>query len=234
MKIIKNEQLIKRNGRIGQWTTIAALVILGGGMYVSFTDPTNPNLFPITIGSLLGGFILTQVSMYFGNRWGRSPRPDEMLDSSLKGLPGDYTIYHFKGPASHVLVGPAGIWTMIPYRQRGVVTYYKNRWRLSGGGFMQAYMSIFGQEGLGRPDLEAEGEINAIRKTLARSLGEGELPEIKAVLVFTSDQIEIQAEAAPLPAVKIKQLKDFFRQRAKEKPIGQMQLAAVKAALPQE
>ena len=29
MKIIKNEKLIKRNGKIGQWTSIAALVVLG-------------------------------------------------------------------------------------------------------------------------------------------------------------------------------------------------------------
>jgi hypothetical protein len=31
----------------------------------------------------------------------------------------------------------------------------------------------------------------------------------------------------------LKQLKDFMRQKAKEKPINQAQLAAVKAALPE-
>lgn len=234
MKIIKNDRLIARNGRIGQWTSIAALILLGGGMYASIAMPNNPNLFGITVGALLGGFILTQIGMYMGNRYGRSPRPDEILDASLKGLPGDYTIYHFMGAASHFLAGPAGVWVMIPYRQRGTLTYKKNRWRLGGGGFMQSYMSIFGQEGIGRPDLEVEGEINAVKRMLGKTLAEGELPNVHAVLVFTNDGIDIQAEDAPVPALKVKQLKDFIRQKAKEKPIGQLQLAAVHAALPQE
>jgi hypothetical protein len=183
--------------------------------------------------ALVAGFILTQIGMYMGNRWGRSPRPDEVLDAGLKGLPNDFSIYHFMAPAAHLLVGPAGIWVLIPYRQRGTVTYKKNRWRIGRGGFLQGYMSIFGQEGIGRPDLEAEGEINAVKKLLAKSLDENQVPEVRAALVFMNEQVEIQVEEAPHLALKVKQLKDFFRQKAKEKPIGQMQLAAVKAALPE-
>jgi hypothetical protein len=233
MKIIKNEKLIKRNGMIGQWTSIAALVVLGGGMYLSFRNPANSNMVTYSIIALVGGFILTQVGMYMGNRWGRSPRPDERLDAGLKGLPGDFTIYHFNTPASHLLVGPAGVWTLLPYRQRGRVTYTKNRWRVGGGGFMQAYMSIFGQEGIGRPDLEAEGEIAAVHKLLAKNLSEGEIPDVQAALIFMNDEVDLQGEGAPLPAMKLKQLKDFMRQRAKDKPIGAMQLAAIKSTLPE-
>jgi len=234
MKIIKNEKLIKRNSIIGQWTSIAALLVLGGGMYMSFSNPGNPQLVTYSIIALVGGFILTQIGMYMGNRWGRSPRPDEKFDAGLKGLPGDYTIYHFMAPASHLLVGPAGVWVLIPYRQRGVVTYAKNRWRVGNGGFMQAYMSIFGQEGIGRPDLEAEGEINAVHKLLAKKLNEGEIPKVRAALVFMHEEVDLQqVDGAPLPAMKIKQLKDFMRQKGKEKPLGQIQLAAIKSALPE-
>jgi hypothetical protein len=31
MKIIKNEKMIKRNSKIGQYTSLGALVVLGGG-----------------------------------------------------------------------------------------------------------------------------------------------------------------------------------------------------------
>jgi len=232
MKIIKNEKLIKRNGNIGKWTTMAALMILGIGMYISFTNPTDPRIFTYSMSSLVAGFILTQVSMYMGNRWGRSPRPDESLDAGLKGLPGDYSVYHFLTPASHLLVGPAGIWTLIPYRLRGEVIYAKKRWRVSKGGALQAYMSLFGQDGIGRPDLEAEGQIEAVKKLLAKSLEDNEIPEVQAALVFLNEQAEVQADGAPIPAMRLKQLKDFLRQKAKEKPISQVQLAAVKAALP--
>lgn len=233
MKIIKNDKLIKRNSIIGQWTSIGALVVLGGGMYMSFANPANSKLVTYSIIALVGGFILTQVGMYMGNRWGRSPRPDEKIDAGLKGLPGDFTIYHFVTPASHLLVGPAGVWALLPYRQRGVVTYAKNRWRIGNGGFMQAYMSIFGQEGIGRPDLEAEGEINALKKLFAKNLDGGQIPEIQAVLVFMHDEVDLQVTDAPLPAMKLKQLKDFMRQKGKEKPLGQITLAAIKSALPE-
>jgi hypothetical protein len=231
MKIIKNEKLIKRNARIGQYTSLGALAILGVGMYISFT---RPELFIWAVVALLAGFTLTQIGMYFGNRWGRSPRPDERLDAGLKGLTKDYSLYHWKTPVSHLLVGPAGIWVLMPYHQRGTVEYRKNRWRNTGGGFLQGYMRIFGQEGMGRPELEATSEINSLRKTLAREMEEDEIPEIKAALVFTTEGVEIQAEDAPTPALPIKKLKDFVRQRAKEKPITPADLENVKAILPEE
>ena len=34
MKIIKNEKLIERNGKIGQWVSLGALAVLGLGMYL--------------------------------------------------------------------------------------------------------------------------------------------------------------------------------------------------------
>jgi hypothetical protein len=230
MKIIKNEKLIKRNSRIGQYTSLAALVVLGIGMYISFT---RPELFLWAVGALLVGFTLTQVGMYFGNRWGRSPRPDEKLDTGLKGLTKDYNLYHWTSPVSHLLVGPAGIWVLLPYHQRGIITYRKDRWRNTGGGFLQGYMRIFGQEGIGRPELEAEAETNSVRKALAKEMDEDEIPEINALLVFTTEGVEIETEDAPTPAVPIKKLKDFIRNKAKEKPITAIQLEEVKAILPE-
>jgi hypothetical protein len=230
MKIIKNEKLIKRNSKIGQYTSLGALAVLGIGMYISFT---RPELIVWAVGALLVGFMLTQIGMYFGNRWGRSPRPDEKLDAGLKGLPGDFVLYHWSTPVSHLLVGPAGIWVLMPYHQQGTVTYRKNRWNMRGGGFLQGYMRVFGQEGLGRPDLDAEAEIASLRKALAKDLDEEEIPDIEAVLVFTAERVEVEAEDAPLLALPLKKLKDFMRNKAKEKPISAGELEKVKAVLPE-
>ncbi|MBI1794986.1 MAG: hypothetical protein HYR70_12475 [Chloroflexi bacterium] len=231
MKIIRNEKLIKRNGRIGQYTSLGALAVLGIGMYISFQKP---DLFFYSIGALIIGFMMTQVGMYFTNRWGRTPRPDEQLDASLKGLPGDTILYHYITPASHLLVGPAGIWVLLPLHQRGKVAYYKNRWRLSGGGFMQTYMTIFGQEGIGHPSLELENQINALKKYLAKKMNGDEIHEVKGVLVFTSDQIEIDDTDAPVPVLQIKKLKEFMRQKTKEPSLGSLMLQKITSALPQE
>ena len=228
MKIIKNETLIKRNAKIGQWTSLGALLVLGGGMYLSFTQP---ELFTYSLVALLLGFTLTQVGMYMGNKFGRSPRPDEKLDAGLKGLQNDFVMYHYTTPASHLLVGPAGVWVVMPYHQRGQVEFKKNRWRMRGGGFLQNYMRIFGQEGLGRPDLEIENEIRTLKKHLLKHMDESEIPEINALMVFTNDDVVVDAEDAPVPVMKLKQLKDFLRQKAKEKKLPAEILSRLKTVL---
>jgi len=227
MKIIKNEKLIKRNATIGNWTSLAALAILGGGMYISFK---RQELFVYSLIALLVGFTLTQIGMYMGNRFGRSPRPDEKLDAGLKGLQNEFVMYHYTTPASHLLVGPAGVWVVMPYHQRGQVEFKKNRWQIKGGGFLQGYMRIFGQEGLGRPDIEIDGELRSLNKYLSKKMDESHLPEINALMVFTNDDVEINGEDAPVPALKLKQVKDFMRQKAKEKKLSAETLTELKTA----
>ncbi|MBN2388077.1 MAG: hypothetical protein JXB85_13755 [Anaerolineales bacterium] len=233
MQIVTNTKLIKRNARIGQITSIVALAILGGGVYISFQMP---ELFSVSLVALLAGLILSQIGMYFGNRWGKSPRPDEVITKGLKGMDREYTLYHYTTTTYHLLVGPAGLWVLMPYPQVGKVTYARKRWRVKGGGFLQSYLRIFGQEGLGRPDLESAAEIRSLRQSLTRLLPEGSvIPEAQAVMVFTNPRAELDLpEAPPLPALPIKDLKDFLRQQAKGRPIAPDVLAAVKQALPQE
>ena len=238
MKIIKNEKLIKRNAKIGQFSSIFGLVIVIGTVFYSVQfmrtpeTATQTNTF-ILWGVLLLGIIVSQVSMYFGNRWGR--RPDEAMDKALKGLPGDFTLYHYATPAPHLLVGPAGVWILLPYHLRGAVSYRNNRWRISGGGFAQSYMRIFGQESIGRPDLEVGGEAASLEKFFKKNFEEGvEIPPIHAALVFLDEKIEINAEDSPLPAMQVKKLKEFIRKAAKEKPFGALMLERVKEVLPNE
>ena len=224
MKIIKNEKLINRNSKIGQWTSLGALVILGAGMYISFTKP---EWFTYSVLFLIIGFLLTQVGMYMGNRWGRSPRPDEKLDASLKGLHSEFNLYHYATPASHLLVGPNGIWAILPFHQKGKVEFSKDRWRLSGGGFIQMYMRVFGQEGLGRPELEANTEMEAVKKFLAKKMDEANIPEVRSHLVFTSDEVELIPGESPIPAMKLKQLKEFLRQQSKNRTLSSRQIAEI-------
>ena len=224
MKIIKNEKLIKRNSVIGQWLSLGALVVLGLGMYISFTKP---DLFTYSLICLLVGFIMTQVGMYMGSRWGRSPRPDEKLDGGLKGTHAEFTLYHYATPAAHLLVGPAGVWTLLPYHQRGKIFFEKNRWKMKGGGFLQGYMRIFGQEGIGRPDIDAENEVLTTKRFFSKNMDEANITEVKAVLVFTNDEVELDKGDSPIPAIKLKQLKEFVRQNSKNRVLTSAQIAEI-------
>lgn len=231
MKIIKNEKLIQRNGKIGNWVSLGALAVLGIGMYISFTQP---ELFTYSLVCLVVGFMLTQVGMYMGNRWGRSPRRDEKLDAGMKGLHSEFHLYHYMTSVSHLLVGPAGVWVILPFQQGGTVSFEKNRWKIKGGGFMQSYMRIFGQEGIGRPDLEADSEVAAAKKYLAQKMADETIPEVKPLMVFTHDQVEVEAGESPIPAMKLKQLKGFMREEAKNRKLTNDQIQKIAAALPGE
>ena len=221
MKVFTNDRLIKRNGRIGQIATIIGLLVLVAGMYVSFRYP---NLAGFAWIALLVGFALSQVGLYFGNRWGRRPRPDELIDQGLKGLNDQYSIYHFMTPAAHLLVGPSGLWIIMPYYQVGRIVYEKGRWKQKGGGFAQRYLRAFAQEGVGRPDLEAPAEVQSITKFLNKRLPDNDIPEAIPALVFTNDKVNLEVDDAPILTLPLKKLKEAVRKAAKEKPLTTEQI----------
>jgi hypothetical protein len=231
MRIIKNEKLITRNSKIGQWVSFAALAVLGLGMYISFSKP---ELFTYSIICLVIGFIMTQVGMYMGSRWGRSPRPDEKFDAGLKGLHSEFNMYHYSSPVSHLLVGPSGVWVLLPYHQRGQISFVNNRWKMKGGGFLQGYMRIFGQDNLGRPELDAENEVKTLQKFFAKNMDESKIPEIKPILVFTTDEVELDAGDSPIAAMKLKQLKEFMRQGGKSRALTTEKVAEINKVLTKE
>lgn len=231
MKSVTNLKLIQRNAKIGQYTSFGALIVLGLGLFITFKYP---NAFQYSLAALLVGFLMSQIGIHFTNRWGHNPRPDEIVDKSLKGLGREFTVYHYVTPISHLLVGPAGIWTIMPNFQGGVIAYDKKRWKAKGGGVLQSYMRLFGQENLGRPDLESDAEINSAKRYLKKVLPEGtEIPQVNSLLLFANPKVELKVEGAPLPALTPKDLKDFLREKTKDKAIGELTLDTVRKALPQ-
>jgi len=227
MEIIANESLIRRNARIGQITSIVGLLVLAGGMYISFA---RPELFNLSLLALLVGFALSQIGIYFSNRYGKHPRPDESLDLALKGLDGRYTMYHYKTPASHLLVGPSGIWVLSPRSTRGLITYNESRRRFAQKGG-NLYLKIFAQESLGRPDMEISGEVEGVTSFLKQHLPEKELPEVQAALVFTNEATQVEADNAPIPTMQIKKLKEFIRKTAKGKTLSPETINEINTAL---
>lgn len=228
MKIASNTKLITRNNKIGRYTTFASLAVLGVGLYISFTAP---EAFSWSLGALVIGFLLSQVGLTYSSKFGKSPRPDESLTQALKGLEDKFTLYHYESPTNHLLVGPAGVWVLLPYFQAGTIRYNaaKNRWTQKGGNF---FLKAFGQESLGRPDTEIQYGINETRKFLEKQLPGTELPEIRAALLFFNEKTELAVEGAPYPAIKADKAKEFFRKRVKDMGIAPDLLAQILAILP--
>ena len=219
MNIYIDQKLVKRNSRIGQGFMLGGLVILGAGMYISFKYT---ELFNWSLVALIAGFLASQVGIYYSNRWGRYPRPYDQLNKALKGLDGRYSLYHYITSTPHLLVGPAGIWVLMPRNQGGTISFSKGRYRQKGGNI---YMKIFAQESLGRPDLEVQGEVEKLRNFLNKRMDEEtELPPINAALIFTNPKANISdpEEGVEMPAemIILDKLKDNIRKAAKAKGSG--------------
>lgn len=221
MLVIEDDKLIKRNKRLGQIISIVAVAILIGGMYITFTMPDR---FGLSLTALLVGFILSQIGIYFTNRFARPPRPDQQISNALKGLDKRYALFHYTTPASHLLIGPAGVWILRPKFVKGNIVYQRNKWRQKNAGFLSGYLRLFAQEGIGRPDLEYYSEKRALQQILERHLDEEEMPDIHGAVVFTHPDATVNIEEEddlPVTTMHGNKLKDFIRKEAKNSTTSQ-------------
>jgi hypothetical protein len=209
MKIVTNDKLIERNKKIGNYLSIGSIIILGVGMYLSFQD----NMIQYSYLALIFGFGFSQFGISLGNKFGRSPRPFEALGDNLKGLAETFTLYNYHGPAAHMLVGPAGIWVISPFPQKGTISYGNNKWSQKGANW---YMKVFAQEGLGKPDKEAAVAAEEVVKYLNKNNLSELAPFVNPVVVFTNDKAVVSAAEAPVQTVHVAKLKDMMRREAKK------------------
>jgi hypothetical protein len=201
-------------------------------LYISFTAQTTDG-FTWSMVCLIGGFLLSQIGIFFGNRWGRSPRPDEILTNALKGLDDKYILYHYMTAASHLLVGPAGLWVLLPFQQQGSITYDPDKKRLNQKGG-NLYMKLFAQEGIGRPDQEAATSIGEINKFIKKETEIPGLPEPEAIVVFVNPKANVNAANAPVPTLHVEKLKDFIRGQARRDPAPMDSIRLFQQMLPEE
>jgi hypothetical protein len=231
MKIVSNPKKINLYYKIGMYTSLASLAFPVGAVILTLTGATRPDLTAYSFIAMIIGLILSQIGVYFANRWGKSPRVDERISLGLKGLDDRYTLYHYVTPVPHLLAGPAGVWVITPEYQSGTITYEKSRYRQKGVGF---FGKVVGQEGLGRPELDANSQKEDFEKFLKKSLPETSQPIVRSMILFTNPKASVQMQDTPIPTMHVEKLKDFIRRKAKEEPANLETVRQVQAVLPKE
>jgi len=196
MKQVINEKLINRNKKIGNITSIVGIAILVAGLILNI-KPT-PSRTLISLGALVVGFIIAQISTYYVARFSRSPRYDEIIADNLSKLNNQYTFYVYKSPVPMLLVGPKGIWVPSTISASGEI-YYDKKWRQRGGSFL---LKMFGQENIGRPEMDIRNNEKAIVDFLSGLLDKNEIPPVRSILVSMHPKSTIgDIENAPIPIV---------------------------------
>ena len=131
---------------------------------------------------------------------------------------------------SHLLVGPAGIFALLPYNQPGVIEYNpeRNRWKQTGGNF---FLKTFGGESLGRPDLDAKyasGDMSKEFLKIGVDLGNY---KPQSVIVFTNPKAVVKIDESPVPAITHEKLKEFIRKQVKVNLLPPDKLLEIKQKL---
>jgi hypothetical protein len=228
MKLIRNDKLISRNKKIGNILFIAGIAVLGGGLILSFKPDMTKTL--LSFAALIVGFIISQISTHLVTRFGRSPRNDELISDNLAKFNNDYSLYVYSAPVPILFVGPEGIWIPVPVNATGEV-YYDKKWKQKGG---QAFLKLFGQENIGKPELDVASNEEEITKFLGGILSENEMPPINSILVSMNPKTVIgDVSNAPTPIVQLDALRRKIRkyERNSELVIPQEVLDKIEEAL---
>lgn len=200
MRLITNEALYKRNARVALVANLAGMFMLVISVYLLFNSEGNFGLYLLF---LTGGMIFTQVGTYF-NRWNK--RPDRQFYQALKSLDDNYTLYNYTSPVSHLLVGPTGLWILLPRQTTGTITYdaKRRRWKSSGVPLLKR----LAQENIGNPVGEATVEAEVLDRWLSKHLKDQTVP-VSAALAFLDPGADVQVGTAALPTVTGKKLKQL-------------------------
>jgi hypothetical protein len=205
MRTYRNDTFIKRRANIGRYVSLFGLGVLVLGLIISFTTP---ELIGVSFLTLIVGFIASQIGIYYGNRYARLDRPDEVLSKALKGFDDRYSLYQYTTPAGNLLVTPNACYVFAIKMQSGPIAYKSGKWQ-HGAGWKRLFRA-FAQEGLGNPTNDVQLEMNALRRHLDRHLPGVDIP-LQPVIVFGNDKAVVEANESPIPAMHIKKLKDWLR-----------------------
>ncbi len=231
MKLVRNEKHISRNKLLGRILTFSSLGVLGLGLYFAFKKEMNLILYSYVC--LIVGFILTQIGLNFVNRYGRSPRYDEIFGSAFEKLRHEYTYYVYTTPVPMLLMGPCRIWMPIPVNATGEISYVDGKWVHKTRNRIQKMM---GQDSVGKPDREVADASAALSKYLTEKGVPADLhPELKPIMVVYLKETQLgDVSKAPYPVVEMEDLKRYIRRMDREQcadPISPETAEKLKQAL---
>lgn len=206
MRIIRNERRINLLSSVGQYATLAGLLVLLSGLVISFVRPTW--LAPLAVSMALG-FVLSVVGGYFADRYAGPLAHHRALAEVLKGLDYRHTLIQYRLPADHVLLEPGGCTCFVVKGQGGEVAYEGSRWSHNQRG--KFFRQFVGQERLGEPHVQAEQEVARLERYLKTEMEDANRVPVRGVIVFVNEDVQVEAYQSPVPAFYRKNVKDWLR-----------------------
>lgn len=218
MKIIIDQKTVQRNATIGKilrWVSLGCMLI---GLIAVFSEEifSNPNLFTIFFSIMIVGVLLSSVSGFFTNRFGKSPRPDELIDKTFKGLDDRFQIFHYRSSIPHLLIGPAGLWSIVPTFIDGEIIYDENKenWTHKRNSLVNRLLQ---KEYFPNPLSEYKHHKKELEKILKEKTKNDDNPELKLLVLLLNKNVSISGnfEKDYILIMPFEKVKDRFRKMAK-------------------
>jgi hypothetical protein len=226
MNIIRDERHINLRSSVGQYAALGGLLILLVGLVISFVRPTWT--VPLLVSMALG-FTLSVVGGYFADRYAGPLARHKTLAEVLKGLDYRHTLLQYVLPADHVLLGPGGCTCFVVKAQGGAVAYERGKWAHRQRG--KFFRLLVGQEALGKPHVEAQHEVERLRRYLQERMDDADKVPVRGAVVFVNEAVQLEADESPVPAFYRKKVKDWLRGHGDLKPLQRHLLQPLHAAL---
>ena len=246
MRVYANNEAIIKKGNWGRRLSVAGLLILGLGMLASFAPgmiqkweasgnplAQNPFIqwiygggwFYLSMGALIGGFILGQIGNSYMRRYLRPQRPDMVVAKALKGFDDRNRLYVWSSPIDLAFVGPAGIYAIVGRDLSGPIEIVDGRVKTPFS--IRKLLFFFGSESGGHPIAEAQMDAEKLETWLKARLGEDARVTVHPLVVFTNDKADLKISDPDAPVIHYKQLKSYLRSQLKNKPITKPALQQV-------
>jgi hypothetical protein len=224
MRVFTNHTLVRRNHNLGRALVFIGLGSLAAGFVISFT---NPEAIMVVLTAAFVGTIVSQAGIGFLNRWGRHPRPDEVIDLALKGLDDRYAVFHYSLGAEHVVTGPCGTYSISARSDDGEILYEDEQWwRVRP---RRGFLRRGGRSQLRDLESEAARQVRSAEKALSERIDDGGDIEIDPITVFTSDDASVRAgpEVDGQIVLHRSKLKDWLRRASRGSRLTKRQVTDI-------
>ncbi len=213
MRVIVKNTYIERRIQLAQWLPLVALGLLAGSMLVSWKQPDQWSLTLALVGL---GFIFSVAGSYYVDRFGGRLPHFAKVPEALKGLDDSYTLLIYRLPVPFVLVEPGGLTAIQVKGQGSEVSYRDGHWRHSQS--WRFFRQLGGQESLGEPDRQAHELEKRLVKYLRKRLPDTVEAPVRSVVLFIDPEVHLEAEDAPVPALRAAKLKGWLRSKEGRRP----------------
>jgi hypothetical protein len=198
------------------------VIVAGGIVYFVQSDSL-----VLSVGIIFAGGLIAQFGTGFQNRFGRSPRADELIDQSIKGISDEYAIFHYYAGTAHALFTPYKAYALIPRYEQGEIWYEDGVWKHQPKAKRSSRRTPR-EKVLRSIEREVDTEVRRLRRFVTDYLDHLSEIEIEPIIVFVADDVKVNAKNAPFPTVHRKKLKTHLKKEPGQRVIMLEDLAIMK------